>query len=236
MLKRNAPSTSVAKKTKIASKSSTQKINKISDRTKTGPLFQRVSYTPSLGPLGFPKKLKATLRYSETNVITISANTYGNYVFACNGLFDPNITGTGTQPFYFDQLMAIYDHYTCLASKITFQIVNPEVVSGVLILTVNDDSSTNLQLDHRSSTALQRPCNANSTPFTMSTNWSAYKTFGSGVQGDPNLQGNSTTNPTELSTYILGWYPSVLLTGTLQFRVLIDYTCIFDELTDTTPS
>lgn len=44
--------------------------------------------------------------------------------FNGNSLFDPELTGTGTQPYGFDQLAAWYKLYRVFASSITIQIVN----------------------------------------------------------------------------------------------------------------
>lgn len=50
------------------------------------------------------------------------ANTYqGTYVMRGNGLFDPDYTGTGSQPYGFDQLCAAnspFQRYQCYSSKI----------------------------------------------------------------------------------------------------------------------
>lgn len=54
--------------------------------------------------------------------IGFSAPTSGNavqYVFTANGMFDPNITGTGHQPMGFDQMMSLYNQYTVYHSAIT---------------------------------------------------------------------------------------------------------------------
>jgi hypothetical protein len=59
-----------------------------------------------------------------------SGVTPGLNVFSANGLYDPDITGTGHQPRGFDQLIALYDHYVVTKSVchvqftggITFQV------------------------------------------------------------------------------------------------------------------
>lgn len=64
---------------------------------------------------------RATLRYhDEVNLGTCSA-TPASYVMAANGLYDPDITGTGHQPMGFDQLMAFFQHYCVLSSNIRVQ-------------------------------------------------------------------------------------------------------------------
>jgi hypothetical protein len=65
-----------------------------------------------------PPMLKARMKY--VSPVTLSSGvTPGVNVFSANGLYDPDITGTGHQPRGFDQLIALYDHYVVVASHIT---------------------------------------------------------------------------------------------------------------------
>jgi len=65
----------------------------------------------------------------------------GVLAFSANGLFDPDITGTGHQPRGFDQLMLFYDHYVVTKAKITVRLQNN--LSGnpaLAFVTVRDTS------------------------------------------------------------------------------------------------
>ena len=42
--------------------------------------------------------------YSDQFQLTCTAGALQQYTFAMNGLYDPNLTGTGSQPRYFDTL------------------------------------------------------------------------------------------------------------------------------------
>lgn len=50
--------------------------------------------------------------------------------FRCNNIYDPDATGTGHQPRFFDALAEIYGQYTVLGSKMTAKIVGYD--SGAL--------------------------------------------------------------------------------------------------------
>jgi len=67
------------------------------------------------GIVGFPDRLRTNLRYST--VIPVPAVAHYEYVFKANSLFDPDLTGVGHQPTYFDQLAAIYSQYCVLGCK-----------------------------------------------------------------------------------------------------------------------
>ena len=69
----------------------------------------RVPRRPSTGKLNwgkgpFPENLWTEVVYSDQFQLTCTAGALQQYTFAMNGLYDPNLTGTGSQPRYFDTL------------------------------------------------------------------------------------------------------------------------------------
>lgn len=68
---------------------------------------------------------RVTLIYNEQGIApNPAAGVTAVYVFAANGLYDPNITGVGHQPSGFDQYMALYNEYVVLGSTITVWYTN----------------------------------------------------------------------------------------------------------------
>jgi len=65
----------------------------------------------------YPPKMTVTLSYATAVVFNPAAGGVSLNVFSANGLFDPDITGAGSQPRGFDQWMALYNHYCVLASR-----------------------------------------------------------------------------------------------------------------------
>jgi len=68
-----------------------------------------------------PKSKIVTLYYSQLG-ISLRRTLGGGFTtkkFSVNGLFDVDLSGSGHQPYLFDQYMAIYQKYDVLASKIT---------------------------------------------------------------------------------------------------------------------
>jgi len=59
---------------------------------------------------GFPERKKVQLRYCTVVTLNASSGTAA-YVFALNGMYDPEITGTGHQPSYFGTWGAVYRRY-----------------------------------------------------------------------------------------------------------------------------
>jgi hypothetical protein len=60
----------------------------------------------------FPSHLRRTLRYVDRVELTSTSGGHAYYQFRANSLFDPDLSGTGHQPRYFDQLCSATGPYT----------------------------------------------------------------------------------------------------------------------------
>lgn len=54
------------------------------------------------------------------------AGVAGVQVISANGLYDPDLSGVGHQPTGFDQIMAMFNHYTVTGAKITATFCNTD--------------------------------------------------------------------------------------------------------------
>jgi hypothetical protein len=71
----------------------------------------------------FANEVFTVLRYGEQVTLNPGSGSNASYVFAMNGLYDPNITGTGHQPYGFDEYCAAagagpYNRYTVVKSRL----------------------------------------------------------------------------------------------------------------------
>lgn len=64
--------------------------------------------------------------YSETITISGISGAMGDYVYRINSLYDPNYTGTGVQPLYYDQWTYMYSNYlvNAVAYELTYYTAN----------------------------------------------------------------------------------------------------------------
>jgi hypothetical protein len=180
---------------------------------------------------GFPRRLQTTLRYVDTNVVTTGAGVPGSYVFSCNGCFDPNITGTGHQPLYFDQLMLIYDHYTVVASRVEHQVLTS--LNANVVLYIDDDTSLAADGGHASEQPTGQSVLVSSlatVPTIFKRSWDAKSYFGGNIFDNDNLQGTSAANPVEQSYFVLMMQPLTAAAATVNFATIIEYDVVFDEL------
>jgi hypothetical protein len=88
--------------------------------------------------VGFPDQLRCVLRYKENAISFTASPTPAAQVYRLNSLFDPNLTGTGHQPNYFDQLTAVYGQYCVTAARCKAQIMNEGTVEMDCVLVYSD--------------------------------------------------------------------------------------------------
>lgn len=191
--------------------------------------------------LGFPKKMIMTHKYFDYFNVSNTGGAVTHYMFSCNGLFDPDYTSTGHQPMYFDQAAALWDHYTCIGSKIKFvvsQAANTNA-SATACLWLNDDTSvtpTLYGLAEQTSASRRILPAYNVDPYTLTKKWSPKKIFGGSILANDNLQGTASANPTEQTYYCLSIFPQGASTQTYNVQVYIEYITVWDELKDVNSS
>lgn len=90
------------------------------------------------------QSMRAEVTYCEYGCqLDGGAGTAASYVFAANGLYDPNVTGAGHQPMGFDQLMGLYNQYTVIGGIIRVTFSNFDATYSQLVgITMKDSANT----------------------------------------------------------------------------------------------
>lgn len=189
----------------------------------------------SVGPQLKSRKIK--FRYCDKLTLApAGASVSAFHVFSANGLYDPDITGTGHQPIGFDQWMAFYNHYTVIGSKISVTFVNADVnQTGIVGITLDDD---NTPISTVASTLMEQPnCayamvntreGSNKTTLSLQTNPLKFLTK---KVDDGNVTGDVSNNPAE-QVYFTVWADShdgAVMTPGMQCIVTIDYVAVLKE-------
>lgn len=193
--------------------------------------------------LGFPKKLCITHKYADKGIMTCASGVMQTQLFVANGMYDPDYSGLGHQPIYFDEISALYDHYVVIGSRIrvTFGMYPGQsgfgnFRCGLFISDTNTPSVTNFNALAEQGTARWKMLSGDVTTGPMDQRslrhkWSAKKYFGKGVLANTELQGTGSTNPTEKSYFCLAVEPlSDTVTESLQYTVEIDYIAVWKEV------
>lgn len=202
------------------------------------PKITRNLTTVAIGK-GLPKKIIITHKYNHINTLTSTLGVMTPYLYSCNGMASPSFTGGSHKPLYFGQLAAIYNHYTVIGSKMVVKFTpstaNDE--SFAVCLFKNDDTSLTVTditagAEQTSGKLKIVPPNSNNV-FTLTSKWSAKKTFGGSVLGNDNLQGTPTTNPGEQTFYTLMMQTiGSSATTSVLVDVYIEYIAVWEELKD----
>ncbi len=191
-------------------------------------------------PLGLTQTAK--LKYVEQLSLNPSLGLSGNYIFSANGCYDPNITGVGHQPYGFDQLMAMYNHYTVVGSKCVVKMASSQAIpfyAGIMLRP--DPTPISLNTD----ALLEQPGNkmkligygqsgTSGGPNYMKCNFSTRKFFTKNrgaIVEDFALRGDASTNPLEQAYYHVLLQPQFITDdlGTQGFTVEIEYSVVFTE-------
>jgi len=189
---------------------------------------------------GFPKKMIMTHKYSELYNLSSVLGAQTNHNIRCNGMYDPFASGAGHQPMYFDQMSALYNHYTVIGSKITYTISSDSITQGGAVCSfyINDDTTvvpsivSGASLEQSSSRYLFIPAGCNDN-YKRTMKWSARKTFGiSAFVGKDPYKGTSVSDPSEQSVFTLSFTGTNVNTVYLTVHVLVEYIAVWTELKD----
>jgi len=192
-----------------------------------------VRVDPAFGP--FPKAIWVEMNYHEN--ITLSSMTTATlavYVFRLNSIFDPNKTGTGTQPYGHDSYATNYNRYRVDSVKYRINVAAADILNFVVVpLNGTSGCSTTAEFD----ILCEAPWSKNkvigysgnggsrvvsgfvSLP-TLTTMPNIYKT-------DDRFAAIFGSNPTEVIDLVLGFYNTSMSTQSprvtidLEYRVLI---------------
>lgn len=78
---------------------------------------------------GFPTKKTVALRYVEEFTLDPADATTASYVFRINNVYDPNLTGGGHQPMFYDNYSTLYSKYKVNSATISFRCMDNHVVN-----------------------------------------------------------------------------------------------------------
>nr|QKN88861.1 MAG: capsid protein [Cressdnaviricota sp.]QKN88875.1 MAG: capsid protein [Cressdnaviricota sp.] len=84
----------------------------------------------SLG--GFSPTKNVSLRYVETVTLNPSDGVSAVNVFCANNIFDPNYTGTGHQPMFYDNYASLYGKYRVNYATCTMVALDNHIVNAVI--------------------------------------------------------------------------------------------------------
>lgn len=194
------------------------------------------SFTLSKGvKWGFPQRLYIKQRYVENVGVTSTTGSVAAYKWRANGMFDPNFTGTGHQPMYFDVCATVYNHFTVIKSyaKFSFVPLSATTVPTAISSCLDDDTSspaTTAAMGESSKGTIKVATPAPTDPIITYCNFSAREAFGGDPLSNDNLQGTVSADPTEQMVFIAAVEGLNLSTQSWNIQAEITYYAVWDEL------
>jgi len=211
--------------------------------------YARRSYRKARIPrtLGiYPKITTKKLRYAEfIQFIPTTGVAIQELIYRANDIYDPYQGTGGHQPRGFDQIMLAYQHFAVKSSRIRITMsiadANIGVASSVqCFLSLRGNAlSTETDIDLMENPAVKScvivPYATTQKTLTMS--FDAYKMYKKQMN-DSELQGSSTSSPTEQAYFRLGVKnrQGGTATPTINAYIEIDYVAVFTEPVELTIS
>lgn len=183
----------------------------------------------------FPAKTRKMLRYSSNSSLSSIAGVVSSWVYSANGLFDPDISGTGHQPMGFDQMMLSYEHYTVIRAKAYITFKNTSTGTPVVAITVAPSPTPITVIDQIIEFGGLTQCN-----LEVKGQYGANKTLTAGcdislLNGaskilDFNvLRGDVANNPAEQTYFVVQMWSADGTTVTCNFDVVLEFESWFTE-------
>jgi len=185
------------------------------------------------------KRVRGML-YSESSIDQTHATTAQNYFFSANGIYDPNITGTGHQPMGFDTMMAYYSQATVVRSTLTLQAYNNSTtVPARVWLSLSPDTTAITDTTEIVENGLLKHVDLNTTGRNrlgvISLGCDVAKYFGRqrgrGILNDVNLFSTAAANPVDQVYFNITSSGILATSGTynITFQAFLSYDVVFWE-------
>lgn len=175
------------------------------------------------------------LSYVEAVSLSPAPGAIATAQYIANGMYDPTVAVGGHQPMGFDQMMALYHHFTVIGSKITVKFMGDNSNDFLCGIWLSSDSTTtnNHQVAMERQRSHYKLVQKNSEATqTIVNRFSAKKFFScKAIIGESQYKGNSSSDPTEQALYnVYAGSPDGTSTPTsIKAVVRIDYIAVFSE-------
>jgi len=203
--------------------------------------FSRPSRIRNLNPIT-ADTFAVKLKFNDVQAIQGGASSTNSYKWRGNSVYDPDLTGTGTQPMGYDQYSTLYDYVAVMGSQIKIRLLSGS--DQVQQFCVYPQDST--VVTPVTSALREIPYGKTGTngPYTSSSGnkWLTLKNYMSTaklycvdksfVRSDSVYAHSTATNPTNSWYWILTVdTPAVPSNNNYYFDVQITYYCLFKRRT-----
>lgn len=219
--------TTVRRKRRISRRS----YSRSAKRRRTTKRYSRASWRP------FGANRVCKLRYCDVISLNPGIGAITNYVYSCNGMYDPDISSTGHQPYGFDTLATLYNTCTVLGAKITVTAIPGGAIGtfgiGIKVSDVSTITSADPIAIQEQPGYKYRIFGNGSAAYTpsVSKGWSLKKMVGNNLHQDKYSMTTMTQNPADqwfFHVCLFSTYPTLDLSQ-ISLNIKIEYIAKFDS-------
>lgn len=213
---------------------------KFNKRPRKRMIRRRNGKVPKRSVTPFPKTRMVKLRYVTNIELDAAAGATTSYGFRSNDLYDPDYSGTGAQPYYFDQLMQMYNKFTVVGSKIKVTPFGATTTGHYTIVGIYRDNDTTARTANLVE-SMEAPGtkwigvgDSNQNPRVLTLTYSAKKTHGKNPIADPDLAGTASASPTNPDFFRIfcGCPTAATNPGSVTCNVVIEYYAVLHDRID----
>jgi hypothetical protein len=188
------------------------------------------------GMVGIPDEVRTCLKYSEIISFTGSA-TPAAQVFIINSLFDPNFTGVGHQPSFYDFFQSMYSRYCVLGVSAVADVENETAVAISCACVYSDANISGQSVETftesmRCKAAIVGPTGAvNTKRLTMPAVTMSQIMGQAIINSDANMYASTSSNPNDVAYMLFkcaSTDTSTSVTVRVKFTILFD--CVFKDV------
>jgi len=117
----------VSQRRSVKRRTPTYQVRKVKKSTPKSFLSRAGAITRLGSDFGFPDRIRTKLKYSDVITLTATLANTTEWTFRMNSLYDPDLTGTGHQPMWFDQFSPVYLKYRVYGSRIKATFIPAQV-------------------------------------------------------------------------------------------------------------
>jgi hypothetical protein len=175
-----------------------------------------------------------TFHYAEVFTNSVLTVTGSQQIMNLNSLFDPNRTGTGHQPYGFDQIAALYNRYRVLSTRWRVTFGSQSGTYQLVVVPVNGLVNTSITDLTSYQTVCELPLSVVKTQGggggpTIIVERSMHLRALTGVTqteylADDRFESVVTSSPAELLTLYIGFYNPSASTISIPYTVEVWYT------------
>ncbi len=197
----------------------------------------------TFGKAPMPASFATSMKYSTTLQLDPGVGGLATvHVFSANGLFDPDVSGTGHQPRGFDQLMALYDRATVVGSKIQIKAsnndaTNPQMLGIALLDTATVLGDENGYLESKYNVYRLLGTRDGDSTGSLIKGFGTKRFFGVNTTSPEELDSTTSSNPLKQAFFHVWVAPTASVdTTTVSVVVTIDYALVLKGYINPTQS